>query len=407
MTSKLHIKNGKRSALRELLLKTDRRRLHHLYLSSCYFTPASASRLIKELADEIKLTDVAVYIDRKTANFHGKEKLEQFCRSTNYEVNLFAVNSSNLFHSKAYALISYDEAGNISCGSLVLGSANLTGNGLNDDSRGNVECLLDTQDIEDLDEFISQLESLDPDITNLDEIENFKSSDSFAFKYALLQCGEFVHKWTDNLAQYFAIKYRLNAYGRSRIADPIFDNMGFNVETATISKKYFEFDYEPAHLEDAENLTRTNGIETYLGYWVPRSSLSFLFKKDGIDEFKERLFSSLEEQYSYIKNKIENDTKSLLEAGIIEADDSGPMEKFDNKIKNLKENEYKIMRIFSKYEVFKLPYDIQEKGKIEDLFDEMVGLCESSQRKNVAKRGFLRAIEEVNLEMLNEIGYEE
>lgn len=407
MTSKLHIKNGKRSALRELLLKTDRRRLHHLYLSSCYFTPASATTLIKELAKagEIKLTDVAVYIDRKTANFHGKEKLEQFCRSTNCKVELFAVNSSNLFHSKAYALISYDETDNIFCGSLVLGSANLTGNGLNDDSRGNVECLLDTQDIEDLDEFISQLKSLD--IANLDEIESFESSDSFAFKYALLQCGEFVHKWTDNLAQYFAIKYRLNEYGRSRIADPIFGDMGFNVETATISKRYFQFDYEPVHLEDAENLTRTNGIETYLGYWVPRSALSSLFKKDGLEEFKERLFSSLEEQHSNIKDKIENDTKYLLEAGIIEKDDSGPMVKFDNKIQNLKDNECKIMRIFSKYEVFKLPYDIQEKVKIEDLFDDMVELCESSQRKNVAKRGFLQAIEAVNLEMLNEIGYEE
>lgn len=81
---------------------------------------------------------------------------------------------------------------------------------------------------------------------------------------------------------------------------------------------------------------------------------------------------------------------------------SSPIEIFDKKIQDLRDNEFKIMRIFSKYEVFDLPYDVQEKDKIENLFDDIIALCESRKRRNAAMKGFLDAYQNANLDKLDD-----
>lgn len=400
--NQLHIKANKKTKLIDLLLRTqDKRRYHHLYLASCYFTPESAKDIICKLSDAIRLTGVTVYIDRKTATLHGSKALTRFCKSNGFGIELFAVDSSSLFHSKAYALVSYDESNEIYCGSLVVGSANLTGNGLAD-RGGNIECLLDTQDEEMLGEFVSQIGRLP--LIDLKNIDKFKLADrdTYTFKYALLQRGAFIHKWLDDLAQYFAVRYTLNESGKEKIGDPVFKDRGFNVETATISKRYFQFDYEPPHLEDTENLRKNYGIETFLGHWVPRSALASLLGKEGIEKFKDELFSAIDQQSARIKQQIQEDMEYLVSVGIVEKGDSSSIEIFDRKIQDLRDNECKIMRIFSKYEVFDLPYDVQEKEKIENLFDDIIALCESSKKRNAAKKGFLNAYESADLDLLDE-----
>ena len=402
MGDQLHIRTRKKTKLVDLLLKAqDKRRCYHLYLTSCYFTPETAKNIIGKLCESIRLTGVTVYIDRKTATLHGSKVLTKFCKNGNLEIKLFAVDSAILFHSKAYALVSYSESNEIYCGSLVVGSANLTGNGLAD-IGGNVECLLDTQDDEILVEFLSKLSSLPLiDLVNIDKFK-LADKDKYTFKYALLQRGVFIHKWTDDLAQYFAVKYILNDSGKEKIGDPVFKDRGFNVETATISKRYFHFDYEPPHLEDTENLRKNYGIETFLGHWMPRSALASLLEVKGIEIFKTKLFSAIDAQYVSIKQQIEQDMEYLLSAGIVEKGDSSPIEIFDKKIQDLRDNEYKIMRICSKYEVFDLPYDLQEKDKIEGLFDDIIALCESRKKRNAAMRGFLNAYKNANLDKLDE-----
>ena len=159
----------------DLLFKAqDKRRCYHLYLTSCYFTPESAKNIIGKLSESIRLTGVTVYIDRKTATLHGSKVLTKFCKNSNLQIELFAVDSGILFHSKAYALVSYGESNEIYCGSLVVGSANLTCNGLAD-RGGNIECLLDTQDDEMLMEFVSQTHSLP--LIDLENIDTFKPAD--------------------------------------------------------------------------------------------------------------------------------------------------------------------------------------------------------------------------------------
>ena len=396
---KINIKSSKKKSLVELLLKTDKRRYHCLYLASCYFTPDAAESVINYVRQSIYLSKVIVYIDRKTACCIGKDELTKLCRKfDSLSVELYAVDADCLFHTKAYALVSFD-GNNIHCGSLVVGSANLTGNGVIN-KYGNIESILDTQDIGLLDEFVAQMEKLK--LLKIEEIDKFKSADSFNFRYALIQEGSFIHKWTDNLEQYLSVRYYLNENGRAKVANEAFTNAGFNMEAATISKRYFNFDYEPPHLENSENLTRNYGVETYLGYWIPNSALESLFEKDQFELFKHTLNQQLSAQMADIESSIQSDLLYLKSENVIQVTDSEPAELLKNKVKDLQTNELKLKRIFSKYEIFSLPFDISQKNKINELFEEMLSFIESRKKKNIAMKAFLGAISESSLEAFRE-----
>lgn len=104
--------------------------------------------------------------------------------------------------------------GSVVSGSIVLGSANLTGAGLIR-RGGNYECLIDSQDAEILEEHLSQLNKLK--VLSPQQLNRFSRKEEFSFKYALLQSGLFVHKWNENLEQYLSIRYRLSESGKSRV----------------------------------------------------------------------------------------------------------------------------------------------------------------------------------------------
>lgn len=396
--SQINISYLKLNKLVELLSKgNDKRYLHSLYLASCYFSADSASTLIKDISKLVRLQAVYIYIDRKTACTIGKDGLYAFIeKHAGYGLELYTVDANTLFHSKAYALISFDKESNINRGSLVIGSSNLTGAGLTDKS-GNIECMLDSHNIDLLLEFLEQIKKLKT--IPVDEIDNFRNADSLNFKYALLLEGNFIHKWMDNLGQYLSVRYQLNENGKNRIGDEIFREAGFNIETATISKRYFQFEYEPPHLENTENLVRNFGLETYLGYWIPNGALEKLFEKDKFDEFRIKLTDALSVQKNEMTTAIANDLEKLRSADIIQTtDESDPIENLLSKIESLLQNEEKLKRIFSKYEIFSIPYDINQRIEISELFDQMVSFAHSRPRKNVTQKAFLNAINTVSLD---------
>lgn len=389
------IKSSKKDTLINLLSKTDKRRNYSLYLVSCYFTAGAAKKIINELGKVMKFSEVNVYIDRKSAYKAGKIQLNEFCSSfNNLTVNFFAVDTIFLFHTKTYALISYDQYNSI-YGILVAGSANLTESGLTSNS-GNIESLFDTQDSERLREFTSQIEKLKT--LSIDEIDKFKDAKDFNFKYALLCEGIFVHKWTDDLGKYLSIRYELNENGKQKIGDPAFKNVGFDIDTASISKRYFDFDYEPRlSSEQARNITRNYGIENHLGHWLPICASEILLDTREFNDFKTKLKNQLLEQIEYIKRNIQNDFNDLKESDIIKSMDFNPAESFEKKVESLLENECRLKRIFSKYETFELPYGLEQKDDINKLFKDMVLLSESSLKKNKAMRAFLQCIESVDI----------
>lgn len=396
----LHIKSNKKQRLIDMLGKIDKRRCYVLHLCSCYFSEDAARKLIAEVIAFARISVVNIYIDRRTAIGYGSKNLQKFCDSFNaVKVNINAVESSNLFHSKAYTLVAFDESGSVVSGSIVLGSANLTGAGLIN-RGGNFECLIDSQDVKILEQHLSQLKMLT--VLPIQDLNKFSWKEDYSFKYALLQSGIFLHKWNENLEQYLSIRYRLSEDGKSRITDQTLEVAGFNVETATVSKRYFQFDYVPEHLDSTENLIRNFGIETYLGYWLPYSVSESMFDPDALDTFKEHLFFEIKRQGDEIKKMIQRDYDYLLQEGIIEVTEVNPVDSFNSKLDSLVANELKIKRIYSKYELFELPFDIQQKDDILYIFDEIVNIAESRKRKNKAMKAFLESYAAFSIERFEE-----
>lgn len=390
----------KKQCLAEMLGHIDKRRYHTLHLCSCYFDDDAARKLITEVQEFARISDVKIFIDRRAAIEYGGDYLQEFCDSfQDYEVSINAVESSNLFHSKVYALIALDDHGSVVSGSIVLGSANLTGAGLIR-RGGNYECLIDSQDAEILEEHLSQLNKLK--VLSPQQLNRFSRKEEFSFKYALLQSGLFVHKWNENLEQYLSIRYRLSENGKSRVTDQSLEVAGFNIETATVSKRYFRFDYVPEHLDNTENLLRNYGIETYLGHWLPYSVSESMFDANALDIFKERLFSEINKQVNGIEKNIQKDYEYLLQEGLIEEPEINPVDSFKSKLDGLTNNELKLKRIYSKYELFYLPFDIQQKEDILYLFEEMIDVAESRKRKNRTMKAFLESYAAFSIEKFDE-----
>lgn len=401
MDNYLHIRSGKKQCLADMLSKIDKRRYHTLHLCSCYFSADAARKLIMEIQAFARIREIKIYIDRRAAIEHGGDYLQEFCDSfVGVEVSVNAIESSNLFHSKVYSLVALDEYGNVVSGSIVLGSANLTDAGLT--SRGgNFECLIDSQDAEVLDQHLSQLKKLT--VLPLQHLNKFSPKEEFSFKYALLKSGIFLHKWNENLEQYLSIRYRLSENGRSRVTDQSLKVAGFNIETATVSKRYFRFDYVPDHLDNTENIIRNYGIETYLGYWLPYSVSESMFDADEFGTFKEHLLSEIEIQGGEIEKNIKQDYEYLLQENLIENPEVNPVNSFNSKRESLVKNDLKLKRIYSKYQLFDLPFDIQQKEDIINLFDEVINVAESRMRKNKTMKAFLQSYATLSIDRFHEI----
>lgn len=400
MDNYLHIRSGKKQCLIEMLENIDKRRYHTLHLCSCYFDDDAARKLIAEVQEFVRISDVRIFIDRRAAIECGGDFLQEFCDSfNNLEVSINAVESNNLFHSKVYALIAFDGHGSVVSGSIVLSSANLTGAGLIRQG-GNFECLIDSQDAEILEQHLSQLGKLK--VLAPQQLNRFSRKEEFSFKYALLQSGIFVHKWNENLEQYLSIRYRLSEGGKSRITDQSLKEAGFNIETATVSKRYFRFDYIPDHLDNTKNLLGNYGIETYLGHWLPYSVSESMFDTDELGLFKDRLFSEISRQGNEIERKIQQDYEYLLQERLIEEQEINPVDSFNGKLDSLTNNELKLKRIYSKYELFYLPFDLHQKDEILYLFDEMINVAESRKRKNRTMKAFLESYAAFSIERFDE-----
>lgn len=101
-------------------------------------------------------------------------------------------------------------------------------------------------------------------------------------------------------------------------------------------------------------------------------------------------------------------SKGLIE--IVEDNESNEnsniaVSNFNKKVEKLKTNPLKLKRIFSKYDIFELPYEITDKENIEELFAKMLEVVESKSRKNSSCRAFIISYKKLNLEPIQQLNY--
>lgn len=406
------LRSNKKSSIFQEISACDGRCYQSLIIHTCYLDKdlSAAKEFIAYVRSRVQyLEKVIIYADEKEVQKRYcdiKYFLNHF-RGIDVEFNV--VDCDRLFHSKAYALIAFDDDVIVS-GGLVVGSGNLTGNGVTSQS-GNIESFLASNDIDDIQEFWDRTQNLNcisfsewtPKEENLNEF--------------IVNSGVFLHLWTDNdySNQKLLLKYDLTEDYKQKIKEDqsTLNKLNFDINANTISKRYFIL---PDSDVSTEGWKRNYLIETYLGYWIPKTVLKQLTNKtddEGLNSFKEKVCQSLNEQYENVKSTIESDYNTLVQENIIKriVDNSGkernPAVDILEKINAFCENENAIARLYYKYDEFDFPYDEHSdeyEEKIEEMIDCMndtVGSYKNSRKVFVAYRdamnGNKKAFDEMEL----------
>lgn len=395
----LNIYRNKKSVLVDLLRKVDRRRTHCLYIASCYFNPRSADALIHDLREVVSIDYIEILIDRKTAEAIGKEVLANWLDS-NEGLNLFVSKSSRLFHTKGYALLHFDDDEKVASGSLVLGSANVTEAGLCA-ANGNIECLIDTQEVRHLRGFYESLEEMN--WVEIDELDNYEKAD-VNFQYALISRGYFIHPWSGDINALLAVRYSLTEEGEEKTTtDPAFSSLGFNLDALTVAKSYIDFDPASYRSDQFKVIKRNYGIECRLGYWVPKCIFDSASEGiPGYEFFKKELVKYLKNNVVSIKKSILSDYEVLLKRNLINALPVSPEITFEQKANELisGRREELLSRVFNKYQRFEFPYDVSDVSSISAIYDEITETSLSKLKKNKAQKAWLACIESVSFKPL-------
>ena len=378
----------------------DRRRKYHLFLATGYFSQKAADQLIDRLTERLKIEEIWLYLPRSIA-VSKKNKLDAMIA----ERGNFCVYPvrGNFFHTKAYCLASCDNWNSkdapVTGGCLAVGSANLTGLGLVT-TPGNVESLVVSKDLAQIEEFLMSLENIK--WMEFDELHKYEDNDEHDFQYDLLSQGKFAYRYTTNLNDYLAIKYSLSHETLIRQQQGFEDlgiPAGFETETSTISKRYFDFDISPYRPTGYRNLKKKYGIECYLGHWIPKIIVPSL-ENEQFMRFKTELFCQIRDRLESITLEIRNDYNMLADEDIIETgvDNGKPSESFIRKVDELEEDDNRLLRIWSQLEFNDLPYDRNDTQGIEQIYDNIITTIELSKRKNSTKR----AVNELRDEFENE-----
>ena len=377
----------------------DRRRRYYLSIATCYCTPQTVRDFIEAIRPKVKLNEIYLYVDRRTAISIGQTELSDLENAYPEFLSIYAVRAGRLFHTKGYCLAAYagDE---LVHGRLAIGSANLTGAGLTE-IHGNVESLAVHSDTATINRFLGFFNK-EENLIDLDKLTDFFPDDTTDFYYALLNCGLFSHKWSATLAAYFSARFRLNKEGRQRAQEGI-GTPGFQVETATIAKSYFDFDLQGWQPND-RNLIRNFGIECFLGHWIPRS----VFEGDEennerFDQFRSALFKELESTMDSNCQEILQDCDSLIDEGIIDEPETDPAESFRDRIASLRNDRDQLYRIWSGRHFFEFPYDLSEAEAIQETFEDILRTARRRKHRNRSMKAVLEAEESRSLEPLQDL----
>jgi len=386
-----------------------KQRRHELWILSCYIDLDIIESYVSYLLKSVRITDVYLAFNfaeiYKIGPNETKDKLSSVkskLQELGVELEYQALSSSKLVHSKGYAVIQRvnDEAED---GIVLVTSANFTKPGFKGENIEFGYFSSKKQDIKDFEKKYDYLwDTIGTDISTA----VFKQNEYF-FKFALLSSGVFLHKWSGNLSQQVGIKYELTELAKQKgnIA-PELTAVGFEAGD-TFTRQVLDL----ADLPEKEvpiSFIKRFTIETYWGRWCPieawnRLSRTFEGSKEFIDQFQ---IATEDEALESIKNEAYSIQKNLVKQGLIEEVKKEHLDRWFERVQELSCNIHRLERIFTGYEVHKLPYSIEQKADIIELFASLKETIEISKAKNIAKEKVISAISTGNLKDIQLSGEE-
>lgn len=374
-------------------------RRHELWILTCYVDFDLVEQYVNVLKNNIRITDVYLAFNfseiYKDGPNKASEKLGKITRSlkkNGIEFEWKALASSKLVHSKGYALIQRS-GGAVPGGIVLTTSANFTVPGF---KGGNVEIgYLSTKkkDVQDFEKAYNKLwDKLGREI----DLAIFKQEE-YLLKFALLSSGVFLHKWSGNLSQQIGIRYELTSLAKEKGAiAPELANVGFETGDSFTRQVLNMSELPPKEIP--RSFINRFTIETFWGRWCPIDAWNALRKSfEGANQFIQQFEKATDES---ILNKVKKESllvqKDLVEKTLIKPVKDNHLENWAIRIQELRSNHRRIERFYIGYEAHELPYAIDQKSEIEDLFDSLMEAIEISRAMNIAKAKVVDGWEEAD-----------
>lgn len=387
-----------------------KQRRHELWILSCYIDMDLIESYVSHLRKNVRITDVCLAFNfaeiYKIGPMDTKDKLlsvQSNLKGMGIDFEWKALVSSKLVHSKGYAIIQRVND-KIKDGVVLITSANFTNPGF---KGGNIELGYISTKKQDLKDFENKYDYLWDEIGTDISTAVFKQN-NFLFKFALLSSGVFIHKWSGSLSQQVGIKYELTELAKEKgTIAPELAAVGFEAGD-TFTRQVLNLSELPQK-EVPSSFIKRFTIETYWGRWCPGDAwkrLSSTF--EGSEEFIEEFQSAVEEETLIeIKDDAYLVQEKLAEQGLIKKVKEDHLNRWVNRVQELSSNVDRLERIFTGYEVHKLPYSVEQKSDIIELFGSLEETVELSKAKNIAKEKIMSAISSGNLNSIKLTSEEE
>lgn len=378
-------------------LERRKQRRHELLILTCYVDLSLVQRYINDLLKVVRVTNVYLAFNyaeiyKKGPVFTSKQlsTISENLQNKGVDFQWQSLASSNLVHGKGYALIQRSADASVLDGMVLTTSANFTGPGFN---GGNIEIGYLSTRKKDINSFENRYNYLWNHLGR-DIGEAVFKQERYLFKFALLSSGIFLHKWMGSLSQQVGIKYELttDAKKRGTIA-PELAALGFEAGN-TFTRRILKLDALPKK-EVPKSFINRYTIETYWGRWCPQEAWLTLSKSfEGADEFIQMFQAATEEN---VLQKVISEALivqyELIDKGLIKPVGENHIAKWASRIAELRSNTRKLERYFMGYEAHHMPYTIEQKNEVEELFENLEEVIGLSQARNTAKKKILAAIE--------------
>lgn len=338
--------------------------------------------------ESIRLTDVYLAFNFaeifKAGPIDTEKKLNSIqnnLKDKNIDFEWRTLASSKLVHSKGYALIQRSDD-KISSGVILVTSANFTAPGFKGD---NIEIgylsnkKIDAKNFEKAYDYLW-------DTLAADVRPAIFKQEKYLLKFALLSSGLFLHKWSGGLSQDVGINYKLTELAKEKgTIAPELAAVGFETGD-TFTRQVLQLGDLPQK-EVPSTFIRRFTIETYWGRWCPSDawntlSESFEGAKQFISQFQDATEDSVLSKTKDEALKIQTD---LTNKSLIKPVKPDHLDNWVLRIQQLRTNDRRLKRFFTGYEAHELPYTIEQKSEINDLFDSIEEAIELSMATNIAK----------------------
>lgn len=380
-------------------LNRKKQRRHELWILSCYIDLDLVEKYVDYLLKSIRLTEVFLAFNfaeiYKAGPIETEDKLNSIQKKLNdkkidFEWRVLA--SSKLVHSKGYALIQRSDD-KVSGGVVLITSANFTKPGFKGD---NIEIGYVSTRKTDIQNFEKMYDYLWANL-GVDVNAAIFRQENYLLQFALLSSGLFLHKWSGSLSQDVGIKYKLTELAKEKgTIAPELAAVGFETGD-TFTRQVLQLGDLPQKEVPRSFITRFT-IETYWGRWCPSdawNTLSATFEgtKQFIAQFKKATKESILLKTKKEALEIQND---LIHKKLIKHVKPDHLDNWVLRIQDLRNNYRRLERFFTGYEAHELPYTIEQKSEVIDIFESIEESIELTKATNIAKEKIVSAIDDAN-----------